>query len=78
MNAAFDALAHGSLTPLTILVWTLVAFVLGAAGGAIGGLRLAGKDLGGKLAALMGAMFGPVAAAPAALVALVLLALLRT
>jgi hypothetical protein len=76
MNTAIDSFVHGSLTPSTILAWTAIAFVLAAAGGGMGGLRLAGKDLGPKLAALIGAMFGPVATAPAVLAALVVLALL--
>ena len=57
------------------LMWLLMAFVLSTLGGALAGMRLAGKDLGNELAAMMGAMFGPTAAVPAVLVGLVVLAL---
>lgn len=57
------------------LMWLLMAFVLSMLGGALAGMRLAGKDLGNELAAMMGAMFGPTAAVPAVLVGLVVLAL---
>ena len=60
----------------TALLCLLAAFVLSMAGGAVAGVRLAGKDLGNELAAMMGAMFGPTAAVPAVLVGLVVLALL--
>ena len=63
-------------------LWTgaaglLLALLLSMAGGALAAIRLAGKDLGNELAALMGAMFGPTAAVPGVLVGLVVLALLR-
>ena len=60
---------------MQVLMWVLMAFVLSMAGGALAGVRLAGKDLGNELAAMMGAMFGPTAAVPAVLVGLVVLAL---
>lgn len=52
----------------------VVALVLSIVGGAIAGVRLAGKDLGNELAATMGAMFGPTAVVPAVLVGLFVLA----
>lgn len=60
---------------MQVLMWVLMAFVLSMAGGALAGVRLAGKDLGNELAAMMGAMFGPTAAVPAVLLGLVVLAL---
>lgn len=54
-----------------------LALVLGIAGGAAAGVRLAGKDLGNALAAMMGGFFGPTAVAPAAAVGLGLLCWLR-
>lgn len=59
----------------TAVLWLFVAFVLSMAGGALAGMRLAGKDLGNELAAMMGAMFGPTAAVPAVLAGLVVLAM---
>jgi hypothetical protein len=76
MQAVMQQLASGQLNPATIIVWTVLAFVLSVGGGAAAGVTLAGKELGNVLAALMGAMFGPVAAAPGILVGLILLALL--
>jgi len=67
-------LATGRLTIVTIVMWTLLSIVLSVAAGAIAGLALARKDLGASLAALMGAMFGPVAAVPGILAALIVLA----
>jgi len=79
MTAHFGTIGHdlasGRLTVLTIVVWTILAFVTATIGGAIAGMWLAGKDLGNDLAAIMGAMFGPTAAVPAILLALVVLAL---
>jgi hypothetical protein len=69
-------LADGHLNAASILVWTVVSIVLSVAAGAISGVVLAGKDLGNDLAALIGAMFGPVAAAPGILSALIVLAFL--
>jgi hypothetical protein len=42
----------------------------------VSGVTLAGKDLGNELAALMGGMFGPVAATPGILLGLIVLAFL--
>lgn len=66
---------HG-LSALSILSWTVVAILLSLAAGAISGMALAGKDLGNNLAAMMGAMFGPVAAVPGILIGLIVLAIL--
>lgn len=76
MDSLAQQLAVGHLTPATGLILLVLTLVLSIAGGAITGIVLAGKDLGNQLAALMGAMFGPTAAIPAALVGLLLLALL--
>jgi hypothetical protein len=76
MHDVIQQLASGRLTAITITVWTLLSIVLSIAAGAVGGMALAGKDLGNTLAALMGAMYGPVAAVPGILLALVILAFL--
>ena len=75
MRDIVQQLGAGQLNVMTILIWTLIAFLLAAAGGALTGLRLAGKDLGNELAALMGAMFGPTGAVPGVLLGLIILAL---
>ncbi len=75
MDSLLGQLAAGHLGWATGLTWVLIAFVLSMVGGAIAGVVLAGRDLGNELAALMGGMFGPTAAVPAAMAALALLAL---
>jgi hypothetical protein len=76
MTRFWHELASGQLTAVTILVWTCCAFVVATVGGAVGGVQLGGKDLGNRLAALMGAMFGPTGAVPGILLALIILALI--
>jgi len=76
MNGLMQQLGSGQLTAFTIIVWTVLAFLLAVAGGAAAGVKLGGKDLGNSLAALMGAMYGPVAAAPGILAGLIVLAFL--
>lgn len=51
----------------------LLSLTLGATGGALTGMRIAGEFLGKGLAASMGAMFGPVSVVPAAIFGLALL-----
>lgn len=66
-------LVAGQITWGTGLVWIVAAFFIALAGGAAAGVKLAGKNLGNELAALMGAMFGPAGAVPAILLGLILL-----
>ncbi len=75
MQPFLAQLGAGSIGAGTILVWLVAAVLLSMVGGAVAGIRLAGKDLGNELAAMMGAMFGPTAAVPAVLVGLLVLAL---
>jgi hypothetical protein len=75
MQGLMTQLGSGQLTPVTALFWLLIAMLVAMAGGAIAGIRLAGKDLGTELAAMMGAMFGPTAALPAVMVGLIVLAI---
>ncbi len=74
MQDLFARLGAGQIGPATALLWLLLAFVLALVGGALAGMRLAGKDLGNELAAMMGAMFGPTAVLPAVAIGLVVLA----
>jgi hypothetical protein len=76
MQYLMHAIADGRLNTASILLWTVASIVLSVVAGAVSGMVLAGKDLGNQLAALMGAMFGPVAAAPGVLAALIVLAFL--
>ena len=74
MQGLIDQLGAGQIGAATAVLWLLAAFVLSVAGGAVAGVRLAGKDLGNELAARVGAMFGPTAVLPAVLVGLIVLA----
>jgi len=69
-----QAFADGSLTAPSIVLWTLLSLAAAIGGGAMAGVMLGGKDLGNALAALMGAMYGPVAAVPGILVGLMIVA----
>jgi len=74
MNGITQQLASGQLSVVTIILWTVLAFLLSVAAGAVAGMKLGGKDLGTSLAAMMGGMYGPVAAAPGILLGLIILA----
>ncbi|MEH1797238.1 hypothetical protein [Nostoc sp.] len=67
------SLADGDLNIATELVWLIIATVLSMVGGAIGGMLLAGKDIGYQLSAMLGALFAPAGVIPAILLGLVAL-----
>ncbi len=73
MDNILDAMMAGDITLITVILWYIVALVLGAVGGAIGGMLVGGEHMGNELAAMMGAFFGPIAAAPGVLLALIVL-----
>ncbi|WYM01750.1 MAG: hypothetical protein ACSI46_18875 [Gloeotrichia echinulata DVL01] len=69
--------ANGDINIITGFVWVLVATVLSMIGGAIGGMLLAGKDIGYNFSAILGGFFGPTGVIPAILLGLLLLNLLQ-
>lgn len=71
------SLTAGDLNLMTGFVWFLVAIALSMVGGAIGGMILAGKDLGYELAALLGGFFGPTGVIPGIILGLIVLNALR-
>lgn len=71
-----DQLITGQLNVLNIVIWTVLAFVLAMAGGAMTGMKLAAKDIGYELSALMGAMYGATGAVPGILLGLIVLAVI--
>lgn len=73
MDNIINALMAGDITLVTGIIWYIVALVVGAIGGAIGGVIVGGKHMGNELAAMMGSFFGPMAAAPGVLIALIVL-----
>ncbi len=73
MNGFLDSLLDGQITAATAPVWLFLALLFGLAGGAIGGLKVGGEALGKQLAMLMGAFYGPFAALPGIIVAMIIL-----
>ncbi|QKQ75001.1 hypothetical protein [Nostoc sp. TCL240-02] len=59
------SLADGDLNIATELVWLIIAAALSMVGGAIGGMLLAGKDIGYQFSAMLGALFAPAGVIPA-------------
>ncbi|AFY30648.1 hypothetical protein [Calothrix sp. PCC 7507] len=70
------SLASGDLNILTGFVWVVIATALSLVGGAIGGMLLAGKDIGYEFSAVLGGLFAPTAVIPAILLGLFVLNLL--
>ncbi|MEH1997243.1 hypothetical protein [Nostoc sp.] len=70
------SLADGDLNIATGFVWLIIATALSMVGGAIGGMLLAGKDIGYQFSAMLGALFAPAGVIPAILLGLVVLNLL--
>ncbi|HAZ48746.1 MAG TPA: hypothetical protein DDW76_26775 [Cyanobacteria bacterium UBA11369] len=73
MKDFLTSLAAGDINLVTGLVWLVLAAALSVIGGAIGGVLVAGKDLGNQLAAMIGGLFGPAGVIPAVLIGLVIL-----
>lgn len=62
-----------NVTVATGAVWLLIAIAFSIVGGALGGVVLAGKDLGPRLAAMIGGLYGPAAIIPAATLGLAII-----
>jgi hypothetical protein len=73
MQMLVQQLLQGNITWLTGAVLCLAALALGALGGALGGILVGGRHIGYGLSAMMGTFFGPIAALPGVLTALLLL-----
>lgn len=73
MQAIVQQLAKGDITWASGGIFCLAALALGALGGALGGILVGGRHIGYGLSAMMGTCFGPVAALPGVLVALLAL-----
>ncbi|MGI2903523.1 hypothetical protein [Tolypothrix sp. VBCCA 56010] len=72
-----SSLVSGDINLITSLIWLAIAAGLSIVGGAIGGVLLAGKDLGYELAAMTGGLLGPAGVIPAIFFGLVVLNLLK-
>lgn len=64
----------GRMTALTAIGLIVLALALAMIGGALMGTWIAGEYLGKRLAAMMGAFFGPAAVMPAVVLGVVVLA----
>ena len=62
---------------LTILVWVVIAIIISMIGGAIGGMFLAGKEIGYKLSATVGSLFAPAGVIPAIILGLIIVSFIR-
>ncbi|QYX32179.1 hypothetical protein [Sphaerospermopsis torques-reginae] len=60
----------------TALAWLAIAVILSMVGGAIGGMILAGKDLGYKFSATIGSLFAPAGVIPTLILGLLILNIL--
>ncbi|MCV3217466.1 hypothetical protein OGM63_28830 [Plectonema radiosum NIES-515] len=76
-NDLITSLLSGDINLITSLVWLAIAAGLSIVGGAIGGILLAGKDLGYELAAMTGGLLGPAGVIPAIFLGLLILNLLN-
>ena len=66
-------LVDGEITWLTALFFLAIATIMAIFGGAIGGILLAGKDLGYSVATTIGGLFGMAGVVPTVVIALVVL-----
>ncbi|MGH1394525.1 MAG: hypothetical protein ACRAVC_10885 [Trichormus sp.] len=66
----------GDVTLVTGILWLLVATIISMIGGAIGGIILAGKEIGYTFSATLGALFAPAGAIPAIIFGFTLLNLI--
>jgi hypothetical protein len=73
MTDFLSSLLSGDINLITSLVWLAIAAGLSIVGGAIGGVLLAGKDLGYELAAMTGGLLGPAGVIPAIFLGLLIL-----
>ena len=60
----------------TGFIWLIIAAILSMIGGAIGGIILAGKDIGYQFSAIIGSLFAPAGVIPAVILGLFILKVL--
>ncbi|MCJ8283769.1 MAG: hypothetical protein MJK14_29330 [Rivularia sp. ALOHA_DT_140] len=76
LSEMMTSLMAGDLNLLNGFIWFVVATVVSMIGGAVGGMLLAGEELGYNFAAILGGLFGPAGVIPGAILGLVVLNLL--
>jgi hypothetical protein len=70
MDEFLNNMVFGDVTLVTGLLWLLIATLISMVGGAIGGMILAGKDIGYPFSAMLGALFAPAGTIPTILLGL--------
>lgn len=78
LSEMVSRLMAGELNLLTGFIWFAIATVVSMIGGAIGGMILAGKELGYNFAAILGGLFGPAGVIPGVILGLIVLNLLSS
>ncbi|KAF3888176.1 MULTISPECIES: hypothetical protein [Nostocales] len=78
VREVFTSLITDELDLTTGFVWFLVATIISMIAGAIGGMLLAGRDIGYQFSALLGGLFGPAGVIPGVVLALIVIDLLRS
>ncbi|NJL63222.1 MAG: hypothetical protein HC903_17090 [Methylacidiphilales bacterium] len=76
INKLITSLVAGEVNLFTGFIWLVVGTFISMAGGAIGGLLIARKDLGYELSAILGGFFGPAGVIPTILLGLAILNIL--
>ena len=76
LNGMVTSLIAGDLNLFTGFIWFVVATIVSMIGGAVGGMLLAGEELGYNFAAILGSLFGPAGVIPGAILGLIVLNLL--
>ncbi|HLP87753.1 MAG TPA: hypothetical protein VK184_03975 [Nostocaceae cyanobacterium] len=71
-----DSLATGDLSISTEIIWLFITTIFAMIGGAIGGIILAGKELGYTFAATIGSLFAPAGVIPTVILSFLLLNLI--
>jgi hypothetical protein len=70
------SMVSSDINIVTGFVWIIIATIISMIGGAIGGMILAGKDIGYSFSAMLGAFFAPAGVIPAIILGLAVLNLL--
>lgn len=79
-NPDFANFLHSLITDVNlpnILVWTIISVIISMIGGAVGGMILAGKEIGYKLSATVGSLFAPAGVIPALILGLLIVSFIR-
>ncbi len=77
LRVFLTSLVSGELNLVTGLTWLIIATLLSMIGGAIGGMILAGKEIGYQFSAIVGSLFAPAGVIPGIFLGWILLRLVN-